>query len=446
MSVTYGFYNSVNHDRTYNAEQISALFDGILLDGVLAAVGNQLTVSSSSGMTVVVEEGRAWFNHTWTNNDAPYPLIFDASETVLNRIDAVVLEVNANDEVRANSIKIIKGTPATTPVAPTMVRTTKINQYPLAHVYVGAGVTVINQVNITNKVGTTACPFVTGLLQILTIDAIIAQWNDEFTTWLDHIRDLFGEDPAGALQVQIDNLSSTKLNKAGDTMTGPLRVLDTYISSSDGLVGYTLIGQNCVISSTGTYKYKHTHASLGARGLLFAATTNKAYYFDMGDIATTADAAFSPTLNEIYHAGNKPTMSALGGDTSAQVTAKVDALLSRPPVVTTGTGSALVATQSGISLVDGLTLRLKLHADIVYEATLNYNGTGAKSIKDNKGGSIKAGAIAGSYITVIYNGTSFILQGEGGDSNVKVTNYGNLPGEISTFELYMNGFDPMYKK
>ena len=35
MSLTSGFYNSLDGDRTYNAEQMSELFDGIINDGIL---------------------------------------------------------------------------------------------------------------------------------------------------------------------------------------------------------------------------------------------------------------------------------------------------------------------------------------------------------------------------------------------------------------------------
>ena len=33
MAVTYGFYNSSNGDRKYNALQFSRLFEGIIRDG-----------------------------------------------------------------------------------------------------------------------------------------------------------------------------------------------------------------------------------------------------------------------------------------------------------------------------------------------------------------------------------------------------------------------------
>jgi hypothetical protein len=213
MSVTYGFYNSISGDRKYNAEQMSALFDGIINDGVLMAIGDTLMVSVVSGMNIVVKSGRAWFNHTWTNNDTEYPLTVDQSEVVLNRIDTVILEVNANQDIRANSIKIIKGTPASSPVASTLTKTELLNQYPLANIYVGAGVTEITAANITNRIGTSDCPFVTGIIQTIVIDALVAQWQGEFDAWMATLDAALDENAAANL------LSLLNEHKATDATT-----------------------------------------------------------------------------------------------------------------------------------------------------------------------------------------------------------------------------------
>jgi len=178
--VTYGFYNSKNGDRKYDAIQMSSIFDGIIRDGILQHYGTAMVVKESEGMMVNVGIGRAWFNHTWTLNDALLPLTVPISEVLLNRIDAVVLEVDSREAVRANSIKIFKGPPASSPKNPTLVKTNDRWQYPLAYIRVNAGVTSIRQANITNCVGTSACPFVTAPLEKMSIDALVAQWGDQW--------------------------------------------------------------------------------------------------------------------------------------------------------------------------------------------------------------------------------------------------------------------------
>lgn len=131
--LTYGFYNSKNHDRRYDALQMSSIFDGIILDGVFMSIGNQFQVKQDANMTVLVDTGRAWFNHTWTLNDALLPIQVPQSEVVLDRIDALVLEVNSLVSVRANSIKIVKGTPSSNPVKPTLINNDDVHQHPLVY-------------------------------------------------------------------------------------------------------------------------------------------------------------------------------------------------------------------------------------------------------------------------------------------------------------------------
>ena len=183
MSVTSGFYNSSNGDRKYNAEQMSAIFDGIINDGVLSNVGTAFAVTAGSGNSINVGVGRAWFNSTWLYNDSVLSLTLDDAEVVLNRIDAVVIEIDRSDSVRAGSIKIVKGTPASSPQNPTLTNTEYVHQYPLAYIRLDADSSSVSQANITNKIGTSDCPYVTGILQVQNIDNIVAQWGAQWIVW-----------------------------------------------------------------------------------------------------------------------------------------------------------------------------------------------------------------------------------------------------------------------
>lgn len=196
MSFASGFFNSIDHDRLYDATDISRLFDGLIRDGIFASIGDCLVVKQSNQMNVTVGTGRAWFNHTWSYNDALYPVTIPPSEILMDRIDAVVLEINSAESVRANSIKLIKGTPSSTPTKPALTNTKEVHQYPLAYVTVGKEVTSIRQADIENCVGTSACPFVTGILEVISIEQLIPQWKDilnrfieentaNFNTWMN---------------------------------------------------------------------------------------------------------------------------------------------------------------------------------------------------------------------------------------------------------------------
>ena len=185
--VTSGFYDSLNHDRRYSSIQFGSIFDGVIQDGVFQHVGSRLMVSQNSGMMISVGTGRAWFNHTWTYNDSILTLTVPQSEVILDRVDAVVLEVDAREEGRINAIKIVKGTPTSKNAKPpAMLKEKNRWQYPLAYIKVAAGVTSIRTADITNKVGTSDCPFVTAPLDKMSIDDLVKQWADQWRVFYEN--------------------------------------------------------------------------------------------------------------------------------------------------------------------------------------------------------------------------------------------------------------------
>lgn len=185
MSVSSGFFNSLNGDRKYNAAQMSAIFDGLIIDGVFASIGTAFAVKAAGGLTVNVGIGKAWFDHTWTVNDSILPMTAPEAEVLLDRIDAVVLEVNETESVRENTIKFVKGNPSSAPSRPTLTNEGNVHQYPLCYIYRKYGTAVINQADITPMVGTESTPFVTGILQTISLDELLGKWQDELDRFTD---------------------------------------------------------------------------------------------------------------------------------------------------------------------------------------------------------------------------------------------------------------------
>lgn len=204
MALKYGFFNSSNGDRKYDAEDISSIFDGIIEDGVFATIGKIFAVTPGTGLQVLVDTGKAWFNHTWTVNSEIVPLSLEEPDITLDRYDAVVLEINHSESVRANSLKILKGNPASEPTKPVMTREELINQYPLAYVLVKHGATSITAAEIEIMVGKGDCPFVRGPIETVPIDELFSQWEAEFDTWFENVQSQLEGDIAANLQRQID--------------------------------------------------------------------------------------------------------------------------------------------------------------------------------------------------------------------------------------------------
>lgn len=185
MTVTSGFFNSMNGDRKYNSEQMSEIFDGLIADGVYSTIYNQFAVKANDGMTIQVDTGRAWFDHAWIKNDSILLKTLDPPELLYDRIDAVVFDVDHTDFVRNGNIKIVKGTPSTNPQRPTLLKEENHKQFPASYVRVRVGATEITQADITNMVGTSACPFVTGVASTVNVDLFVRRLESQWKQWYD---------------------------------------------------------------------------------------------------------------------------------------------------------------------------------------------------------------------------------------------------------------------
>lgn len=229
MAISSGFYDSVDGDRKYNAEQMSSIFDGLITDGIFLSIGDHFDIKSISGNEIRIGTGRAWFNKTWIYNDATIVLKEYDAEVLQNRYDTIVIEVDHSESVRAADIKIVKGTPdSVNPAYPTLTNNENVHQHPLFHIYRAAGETEVKQANVTNVIGTSACPYATAILQTVSIDNIVAQFNayvedwkssretsfdswsadskTSFDSWFANLKTQLSGDVAGNLQNEIDNM------------------------------------------------------------------------------------------------------------------------------------------------------------------------------------------------------------------------------------------------
>ena len=203
MSVTYGFYNSLNGDRKYDAADISRIFDGLITDGIFRGYGDAFEVTADgTNRLVCIGTGRAWFNHTWTHNDtAEYVEISSVSSSLVKRIDTIVIDVNPI--TRINSIRVISGIESSIPNKPALTDGKNGNsyQYPLCDIFIDGSSSVISQSNITNRRGLEAdgTPFVTSAVQSVSVDDLVRQWKDSFDDWLESIKGILDEETAGNL-------------------------------------------------------------------------------------------------------------------------------------------------------------------------------------------------------------------------------------------------------
>lgn len=238
MAVTSGFFNSINHDRLYDAEQLSSIFDGIVLDGVYESIGTAFMVSAiNDEMAVKIGTGRAWFDHIWVLNDSEFIVNLDPANVALPRIDAIVLDIDKRTNNRTGSIKYIRGDYSSIPVRPSLVKEDNVHvQYPIAYIEVASGSNVtIDQTKITRTVGTSECPYVIGVLTVINADTYWKQLETEFNIWWDGVKDTISSENLLDIELRLQNVEN-KTNEIDKNIV----LAPDYVYEQETLVTYDM--------------------------------------------------------------------------------------------------------------------------------------------------------------------------------------------------------------
>lgn len=253
--VTYGFFNSVNGDRLYNADDISNYFVHLISDGVFATPSNAMQVQALSGMTVSVTPGWGFIKCKWIHNDTPFALTIDAADIALDRIDRIVLRLDVSDAVRSIAIAVKKGTPGGTPTPPTLERVAGgVWELSLAQIAVAANATAITQADITDeRPDTSVCGFVTGLIDQIDTTNLFAQFTSAFNAWFDAVKE---EVKTTTIVIQYTNTYTTTENSETTIPIGisayndALDILNVYINGMRLIptVDYTDTGSSIVLT------------------------------------------------------------------------------------------------------------------------------------------------------------------------------------------------------
>lgn len=159
-----GFYDSINHDRLYGADDFSDYFEGLISDGIYAGIGKEFRVfADGSTMGVQVDTGRAKILNKYVRNTDVLDIEIDTADSENPRWDAVCVSVNLDEAYRNGYIDVHKGTPAADPQKPDVPDTNAAKLFVLAYIYVPAQATVINAENVNDNRGAANCPYVVGI-------------------------------------------------------------------------------------------------------------------------------------------------------------------------------------------------------------------------------------------------------------------------------------------
>lgn len=178
MALEYGFYptSESGQTRNYTDDDIGGLFDGLINDGVYMAIGDRFSVKPYNGSNIQVGTGRAWFKHTY--NYLKERLIFAIPQ---NSAVEVVLVVNKRTFTNSIEVKQVGYDSGDHP---------DIYYLKLARV-IRIGSNNITTSDITSYVGSYICPYVTGIIQTMTIDEITANWRSQFQSMITSMNGAF---------------------------------------------------------------------------------------------------------------------------------------------------------------------------------------------------------------------------------------------------------------
>lgn len=178
--ISYGFFNSLNDDRLYNAETFNTYFEGLISSsGVYGNVGDKLIVTPGSGLEVLVGSGKAVVNNHWVKLSASETLTVTTAHNLFARYDAVTLSWNAS--TRNVTLQVVAGTPSSNPVKPEPTRDSMKYEIVLAYILVPANATTITSANIYDqRDNTSVCGYITGLIDQVDISTLFEQYEARF--------------------------------------------------------------------------------------------------------------------------------------------------------------------------------------------------------------------------------------------------------------------------
>lgn len=250
MTFRSGFWNSIDGDRTYSAEDMAIPFDGIITEGVFANWGDAFKATVIDGSTIAIGSGKAWLSKRWVQNDSVYQMSINVSEYASStepRTAVVGLDLKVEPYYRfarfSTDEQRYYGSYEEMLNAMTDRKAGR-NTLPLFAINFAAGDSSLQQSNITSLVGTSWCPYVTAPVQTITVDDIRSKWDASynalmkdivgnaktkaneaesnfeasFNTWFLTLKNQLNANQAANLQNQITSLTD-QLNKLVATGT-----------------------------------------------------------------------------------------------------------------------------------------------------------------------------------------------------------------------------------
>lgn len=216
MSYKSGFFDAQdlgegNFDRVYNSADLAHYFSLFVGNGVFLNPTTSLQVSSqpTPNMSIKVALGSGWINGYFITVTTAETLTIPTAHASLPRIDSILMRLDLG--TRQIKLVVSPGTAASSPQPNSLIRTGNYYDLELAQVTVPAGATSITQSLIKDmRYNVNRCGLVKGLIDQIDATAFFDQYQDQFNTWFEDLKQKLSGDVAANLQLQIDEINSRK--------------------------------------------------------------------------------------------------------------------------------------------------------------------------------------------------------------------------------------------
>ena len=216
INVKSGFYDAIENDRLYSADEMTMPYKRLVADGVYATPegtpSTDLQVMASSGMTVVVKAGNAIIGGKWVESAADIGIVVPDNTDISARVDSVIVQVNKNPSGRTGNIVYRTGTPGADPQPPDINAESGIVELRLANIVVAPGAVEITDSVITDCRGSSECPWVTALIQQVDTSTLYQQWQAAYQEYYDETTaniNLYMQEQSEAWQEFFDSATQT---------------------------------------------------------------------------------------------------------------------------------------------------------------------------------------------------------------------------------------------
>jgi len=254
--VDAGFFDAIDEDRTYSADDMNRPYRKLISNGVFATPAGTPSdflqvFAAGNEMNVIVSAGYALIGDKWFENPSDLMITISQNSEVLPRIDSIVAQVDKTQTGRVGNIVYRQGQASSNPVHPNINTEEDIAEFRLADIRISPSCVEITQNLITDCRGSSECPWVTSLIYQVDTSTLYVQWQeaykqyykeqkvattligphrDDIGFFIDEIdirKDQLSEDAAGKLQVEIDNLSEIVMDAISPITTEAGEILAT---------------------------------------------------------------------------------------------------------------------------------------------------------------------------------------------------------------------------